>query len=208
MTHVFFDSEKIDWAPYMARQMRGQGYVMHGRGNDDQVQTQPRVFRGLRYVRGYGAIKNIMGSVGRFLLPLAQNLATTAQKEVIGQIGHVAGDVASGKALPEAIMERGKQTARRFGSRLQQCIENPNPPKGQVRGEGKRLGYRSKNIKIKNILRDLATMEIGHDQKPPSSTIQGKGKTLAGKGKTAAAEGKPGKVRKPRTPRLSYLDFN
>ena len=204
MTHIFFYSEKIDWAPYMARQMRGQGYVMHGRGNDDQVQTQPRVFRRLLYVRGYGAIKNIMGSVGRFLLPLAQNLATTAQKEVIGQIGHVAGDVASGKALPEAIMERGKQTARRFGSRLQQCIENP--PKGQIEGGGR--VKRGANRKIKNILRDLATMEIGHDQKPPSSTIQGKGKTLAGKGKTAAAEGKPGKVRKPRTPRLSYLDFN
>jgi hypothetical protein len=200
MTHVFFDSEKIDWAPYMARQMRGQGYVMQGRGNDDdQVQTQPRVFRGLRYVRGYGAIKNIMGSVGRFLLPLAQNLAATAQKEVLGQIGHVAGDVASGKALPEALMERGKQTARRFESRLQQCIENP--PK-TTSGGGK--GPSKSNRKIKNILRDLATMEIGHNQKPTSSVIQGKGKA-ASKGKT---EGKTDKVKKPRTPRLSYLDFN
>ena len=79
MTHIFFDQDKIDWSPYL-RSQQMEGVVMEGRGESSE--TAARVFRGLRYTNGYGTVRNMLGSIGCFLLPIASNLAKTAKKSI------------------------------------------------------------------------------------------------------------------------------
>ena len=146
----------------MARQMVGQGWAMSGRGEEEQQLATPKVFRGMRYVRGYGAVQNILGSIGRFLLPIAKNVAQSAQQEAVGALGGVATDLASGRAVGETIKDRGSTAVRTLGTRLQQCGR----------------GSKTKNFRhSKELLRDLATMEIGHNQKP-TSKLRGSGSGL------------------------------
>ena len=174
MTHVFFDSDSIDWAPYFARQMVGQGQIMQGRGPPDEMIAPIKVFRGMRYVKGYGSVRNMFGSLGRFLMPIASNIASAAKQEALGTLGHVTSDVLAGKPLPETLRERGQEGVKAFRQRLEQC------GKGR-RKKGTTVGIdtmRNAGVPIKkgripkntDILRDIATREISYNQKPRRKT--------------------------------------
>ena len=119
MTHVFFDQDKIDWTPYLRQQQKGEGVIMEGRGEVDSGTA--RVFRGLRYTNGYGIVQNMLGSIGRFLMPIASNLAESAKKEAIGALGNVAAETAAGKPLLSTLTEEAKAVGNRLGEKLQQC---------------------------------------------------------------------------------------
>ena len=119
MTHVFFDQDKIDWTPYLRQQQKGEGVIMEGRGEVDS--SSARVFRGLRYTNGYGVVQNMLGSIGRFLMPIASNLAESAKKEAIGALGNVAAETAAGKPLLSTLTEEAKAVGSRLGEKLQQC---------------------------------------------------------------------------------------
>lgn len=131
MTHIFFDQDKIDWGPYLRRQQVGEGTVMEGRGESSE--TAARVFRGLRYTNGYGTVRNMLGSIGRFLLPIASNLAETAKKEALQSISNVSNETVAGKPFLNALTEEAKAAGSRLGQKIQQC------------GKGKRK-KRSKSI--------------------------------------------------------------
>jgi hypothetical protein len=137
MTHVFFDSDKIDWGPYLEKQQVGQGSRMVGRGNSLGNEDY---FKGLRYVRGYGvstrgggAVKNVLGSIGRFLLPIATNLAESAGKEAGALIGRVHGDMAEGRPLLGSLKEQTKKGLENIGQKVQQCGRGQRKIKDQKR---------------------------------------------------------------------------
>lgn len=119
MTHIFFDQDKIDWTPYLKQQQIGEGVMMEGRGELDS--SSARVFRGLRYTNGYGVVRNMLGSIGRFLMPIASNLAESAKKEAIGALGNVAAETAAGRPLLNTLTEEAKAVGNRLGQKLQQC---------------------------------------------------------------------------------------
>ena len=120
MTHIFFDQDKIDWGPYLQKHQVGDGFVMQGRGGMDSNENA-KVFRGLRYTRGYGFVGNMLGSIGRFLLPVASNIAESAKHEAIKSLGHVAGEAAAGKPLIDSFKEEAKAMGSRLGQKIQQC---------------------------------------------------------------------------------------
>ena len=120
MTHIFFDQDKIDWGPYLQKHQVGDGFVMQGRGGMDSNENA-KVFRGLRYTRGYGFVGNMLGSIGRFLLPVASNIAESAKHEAIKSLGLVAGEAAAGKPLIDSFKEEAKAMGNRLGQKIQQC---------------------------------------------------------------------------------------
>jgi hypothetical protein len=138
MTHVYFDTEQVDWAPYLRQQQVGQGYMMGGR---DDVQDTDKIFRGTKYMRGYG-VKSTLSSIGRFLLPIASNLMQSAKEEAGSTLGKIGADMAEGKPFQETIRAATTAAARNLGARVQQC------------GKGRR----------KKIIKQLAIADISGDQ--------------------------------------------
>ena len=119
MTHVAFDPDSVDWSRYLTRQQMGQGMVMAGRGETEDPNRQ--VFKGMRYVRGYGSIKGVLGSIGRFLLPIAANLAESARTEAQSTLGRVGADLAEGKPVLGTISSRAEEGISNIGRKIQQC---------------------------------------------------------------------------------------
>jgi hypothetical protein len=121
MTHITFDSDKIDWSSYLSSQQVGQGFRMVGRGNDEDG---AQYFRGLRYMRGYGAgsiIKGALGSLGRFLMPIASNIIETAGREADQTLGRIGADLVTGKPVFEAVKEQATKGLSNIGQKIQQC---------------------------------------------------------------------------------------
>lgn len=119
MTHVTFDPDSIDWSPYLNRQQIGHGFRMSGRGEPED--ENKHVFKGMRYTRGYGSIKGVLGSIGRFLMPIASNLAETAKSEAKSTLGRVSADIAQGKPLLGTITENARTGLTNVGQKIQQC---------------------------------------------------------------------------------------
>lgn len=136
MTHVFFDSDQIDWAPYLRQQQVGQGQMMGGRDDLD-----PPLFRGTPYMRGYG-VKSTLSSIGRFLLPIASNLMHSAKEEATNTLGRIGADMTEGKPLVETLKRHAGTAAQNMGTRIQQC------------GKGRR----------KKIIKQLALSDITGDE--------------------------------------------
>jgi hypothetical protein len=144
MTHIFFDQDKLDWSAYIRGQQRGQGI-------GDEIDA-PKIFRGTRYTRGYGSIRNVLGSVGRFLMPIASNIMQSAKKEALSSLGTAVADISEGKEIGETLKEQATGAAQRLGSRMQQCgkgkrkvidgklLDVSNGSNGS-NGRRKRLGY-------------------------------------------------------------------
>lgn len=146
MTHVFFDRDKLDWSVYLRKQQIGQGEWMEGRGGGiEGDQANPRVFRGARYVRGWGFIRNALGSIGRFLMPIASNLMQSAKTEAANTLGNIASDIAEGKNVSDVFKEQTTQGLRNYGRKVQQF------------GKGKNRANR---------LRSIAGAEISNSQMP------------------------------------------
>jgi hypothetical protein len=150
MTHVIFDQDSIDWSQYLSRQQVGQGMVMSGRGDSEDVNKQ--IFRGTRYVRGYGSIKGVLGSIGRFLLPIASNIAGTAKEEAQQSLGRLGADIVQGKPLLGSIKQQTQEGLSNIGKKLQQC------------GKGKRKHSKKPSEKNRDILKDISTYEINNNQ--------------------------------------------
>jgi hypothetical protein len=83
---------------------------------------------GTKYQRGYGVIQNI----GKFLLPIAKNIANMGVGEAMSAGSNVLRDVAEGKNLPESALEHVKTGISNIGRKMQQC--------------GKRRGRKTKAI--------------------------------------------------------------
>ncbi|HEX4851517.1 MAG TPA: hypothetical protein VFV08_11955 [Puia sp.] len=149
MTHVYFDQDKIDWSSYLRRQQIGQGEWMEGRGGGiEGDQANPRVFRGARYVSGWGFVRNALGSIGRFLMPIASNLMQSAKSEAASTLGNIASDIAAGRSVTEAFKEQGTQGLKNYGRKVQQF------------GKGKKAAQKANN------LRSIAGLEISNSQMP------------------------------------------
>jgi len=116
MTHIYFDSDSIDWGPYLRQQQVGEGLMMGGRNEMDKNQ----IYRGIRYMRGYG-IGSTISSIGRFLLPIAKNVMDSAKGEATAALGRVHSDIIDGKPLGEVLKRQGKTAIRNLGDKLQQC---------------------------------------------------------------------------------------
>jgi len=166
---VFFDTDKIDWSQYLSSQQIGQGTIMMGRG---ELQEENKSgFKGTKYVRGWGSVKGVLGSIGRFLLPIASNLMESAKGEAINTLGRVSDDLTQGRPVLSTIKSQATQGLQNVGQKLQQC------------GKGKRRKkalITPKKFKNANILKELSTLEISNNQK--GEPIKGNGKKRGRKG--------------------------
>jgi len=125
--------------------------IMIGRG---ELQEENKGFKGIKYVRGWGSVKGVLGSIGRFLLPIASNLMESAKGEAINTLGRVSDDLTQGRPVLNSIRSQTTQGLQNVGQKLQQC------------GKGKkRKKITPKKLKQANILNDLSTLEINHNQK-------------------------------------------
>jgi hypothetical protein len=131
MTHIAIDLDSINWAPFLSAQ--------EGGGTVDGT----RYFTGTRYQRGFG----IMGTVGRFLLPIVRNLATTAGNEAVNVGQKMLEGVSQGQSVQEALKTHGTQGLQNMAEKLRQC------GKGKKKKQRKRKQPSAKQIitRIENL---------------------------------------------------------
>nr|CAD2186279.1 unnamed protein product [Meloidogyne enterolobii] len=108
MTHIPVDLDKIDWGPFLAAQ---EGGAKTGLSNESQY------FQGTRYQRGFG----VLGTVGRFLMPIVKNLATSAGQEAVNVGKNVLEDVSQGRSVSESLKKHSSEGLQKVGKKLQQC---------------------------------------------------------------------------------------
>jgi len=108
MTHVPVDLDKIDWGPFLAAQDGGA---------KTDITDESRYFQGTRYQRGFG----VLGTVGRFLMPIVKNLASSAGQEAINVGKNVLEDVSQGRSVSDALKQHGSEGLQKVGKKLQQC---------------------------------------------------------------------------------------
>ena len=99
MPYTPIDIDSINWEQYFNQQGSGKYFV------------------GEKYMRGYG----ILGNIGKFLLPIAKNLAETVGTEGLAAGTRIMKDVAEGKELTEALKEHSKQGLQNIGEKVKQC---------------------------------------------------------------------------------------
>uniref|UniRef100_A0A1I8BJI2 Uncharacterized protein n=1 Tax=Meloidogyne hapla TaxID=6305 RepID=A0A1I8BJI2_MELHA len=126
MTHIPVDLDKIDWDPFLASQ--------DGGARTDMPEGS-RYFQGTRYQRGFG----LFGTVGRFLMPIVKNLATSAGQEAVNAGKNILEDVSQGRSVSEALKQHGSEGLQKVGKKLQQC------------GKGKRKRKPKQKLIIENL---------------------------------------------------------
>jgi hypothetical protein len=105
MTHVIIDPDKIDWSSFLASQEGGGKY-----------------FVGTKYQRGFGIFTNtILPGIARFLMPIAQNLATSVGQQGVEAGTKILGDISEGKDFKESLKEHSKQSLSNLATKLKQC---------------------------------------------------------------------------------------
>lgn len=97
--------DKINWEPFLNAQ--------EGGGDTESS----RYFQGTRYQRGFG----ILGTAGKFLLPIFKNIASTAGQEALTAGRNILEDVAQGRSVKESVKEHGSEGLQKVGKKLQQC---------------------------------------------------------------------------------------
>ena len=100
MSHVNIDLDSINWDNFLSAQEGGGKY-----------------FEGQKYMRGYG----VLGNIGKFLLPIAKNLATSIGSEGIEAGTKILKDVTEGKQLTDAFKEHSKKGLENLSEKLKQC---------------------------------------------------------------------------------------
>lgn len=68
-------------------------------------------------MRGYG----VLGSIGRFLLPIAKNLASSVGTEGVEAGTRILKDVSEGKNLSESLKEHLMKGIKNLGEKMKQC---------------------------------------------------------------------------------------
>jgi hypothetical protein len=117
MTHIPIDLDTINWGPFLAAQ--------EGGGTVDGT----RYFTGTRYQRGFG----ILGTVGRFLLPIVRNIATTAGQEAVNVGQKMLEDVSQGQSVREALKTHGTQSLQNMAEKLKQCGKGKRQRRKQIK---------------------------------------------------------------------------
>ena len=161
MTHVYFDSDQIDWSPYFRQQQMGQGSMIGGRSELDQETGQ--YFKGIKYMRG-GGIKDTFKSVGRFLLPIASNIMEAAKGEAKSAIGRIGTDISQGRPITESFQDQGTAGLKSMRTKLQNCLKQ--------KGDGKKKKSKLKQISIAEISGDQVADPIVSGPNP----IEGRGR--------------------------------
>ena len=115
MTHVPIDIDGISWDHYFNAQQPQTGGGLNR-------------FVGQRYMRGYG----VLGSIGRFLLPIAKNLASSVGSEGVEAGTRVLKDISEGRNLGESLKEHSMKGIQNLGEKVKQC------GKGRKRGRKKK----------------------------------------------------------------------
>jgi hypothetical protein len=106
MSHVFFNPDSVEWSGFLESQEGGGKF-----------------FAGTKYQRGFG----VLGSIGRFILPIAKNLAQTLATSGLETGQQVLKDYTEGRDVKEALMTHGKQSLQSMGRKLQQCGKGKTP---------------------------------------------------------------------------------
>lgn len=96
------DIDSINWDQYLSAQIGGQS---------------DRYFVGQRYMRGYV----VLGTIGKFLLPIAKNLASTVGSEGVQAGTKILKDVTEGKDFTEALKEHSKKGFENLQEKIKQC---------------------------------------------------------------------------------------
>lgn len=155
MTHTPIDVDSINWDNfYTGVQFGGQ---------------DAKYFTGQRYMRGYG----ILGSIGKFLLPIAKNLASSVGSEGIEAGTRVLKDVSEGKSFTDALKQHGQQGMQNLAEKMKHCgrgTEDTLVTKTQ-KGGGRR---RKKGTRKKPVLKKEPTVSI-FPARPASPTPPQKG---------------------------------
>jgi hypothetical protein len=103
-THVPIDIDSINWDHYIGSQEGGS-------------KIDNKYFIGQKYMRGYG----ILGNIGKFLLPIAKNLATSIGSEGVEAGTRVLKDVTEGKDFTDALKEHSKRGLENLADKMKQC---------------------------------------------------------------------------------------
>jgi hypothetical protein len=130
MSPVPFDIETINWDQFINTQDGGQRY-----------------FVGQRYMRGYG----VLGSIGKFLLPIAKNLASTLGSEGVEAGQRILKDVTEGKNFGEALKEHSKKGLENISEKVKQCGKGKTQTgNGRTRKITNTLGFSNPKLSAKN----------------------------------------------------------
>ena len=130
MTHVPIDIDSIPWDQYINVQVGGE---------------QPRYFVGQRYMRGYG----VLGSIGRFLLPIAKNLASSIGTEGVEAGTRVLKDVSEGRNLSDPLKEHTKTGFENLTSKMKQCGKGKSSSTSTSQRGGRKKMNKPKNAMMK-----------------------------------------------------------
>ena len=87
-------------------------------------------------MRGYG----FLGSIGKFLLPIAKNLASSVGAEGVEAGTRVLKDVSEGKTFTDALKEHGQQGIKNLAEKMKQCGKGEEEETGLLKrqkGSGK-----------------------------------------------------------------------
>ena len=103
MPHVSIDIDSINWDSFLNNQEGGQ--------------MNDRYFVGQRYMRGYG----VLGNIGKFLLPIAKNLASSLGDEGVAAGTRIMKDISEGKDFSQALKEHSKKGLENLGEKIKQC---------------------------------------------------------------------------------------
>jgi hypothetical protein len=120
MSPVPFDIETINWEQFINTQDGGQRY-----------------FVGQRYMRGYG----VLGSIGKFLLPIAKNLASTLGSEGVEAGQRILKDVTEGKDFSQAVKEHSQKGLENITEKIKQCGKGKTEQVGGRKVKVNTLGY-------------------------------------------------------------------
>jgi hypothetical protein len=122
MAYAPIDVEAINWDQFLNVQEGGQ---------------MDRYFVGQRYMRGYG----FLGSIGKFLLPIAKNLASTVGSEGLEAGKNLLKDVTEGKDFSESLKEHSKKGFENVTTKMKQCGKGQAQKSRSRKKKATTLGY-------------------------------------------------------------------
>jgi hypothetical protein len=148
MSYTPIDVESINWDQFLNVQEGGQ---------------TDRYFVGQRYMRGYG----VLGSIGKFLLSIAKNLASTIGSEGLEAGKNLLKDVTEGKDFSESLKEHSKKGFENLSTKVKQC------GKGQTQqGGGKNRKKKTTTLGYSNMSRPIVKPSFStYPPRPASPTV-------------------------------------
>ena len=147
MTHIPIDIDSINWDQYFGGGVQEEG-------------QDAKYFVGQRYMRGYG----FLGSIGKFLLPIAKNLASSVGAEGVEAGTRVLKDVSEGKTFTDALKEHGQQGIKNLAEKMKQCGKG-----AEHRDSGKSIKQGKKRVRKNAAVKKTPTVSM-YPTRPASPT--------------------------------------